>query len=72
MFFLRVFHSIICLRSGKVIGYECQLEFVGVSPMSGLLSIHMVTALGCPELRLCWVFSVQLEEVRAKEVKDQI
>lgn len=48
----------------KITGYKCQLELVGANPVSDLLSVHMVTEVGCPELHLCWVFSVQLEVVK--------
>lgn len=65
MVFVSAFHSITCLRSGKVIGYKYQLELVGANSVPGLLGVHMVTELGCPELHLCWVFSVQLEVVKA-------
>lgn len=34
-------------------GYKWQLELVGASPLPGLLNVHMVTELGCPELHLC-------------------
>lgn len=65
MGFVSVFHSIVCLRSGKVIGYKHQLELVGANPVPGLLNAHMVTELGCPELHLYWFFSVQLEVVKS-------
>lgn len=67
MVFVSVFHSITCLRSGKVIGCECQLELVGANPVLGLLGVHMVAELGCPGLHLCWVFSVHIEVVKAQK-----
>lgn len=65
MGFVSVFHSIACLRSGKVIGYKRQLELVGANPVPGLLNAHVVTELGCPGLHLYWFFSVQLEVVKS-------